>query len=83
MMYVPPQAIARVMENRTIASNSVQNIAIQAVQQGTVKDEQSLVRAPAQWYKSVPAISGLVLNKNETPFAPLYWDRYEQIKATR
>ena len=25
-------------------------------------------------------VPGLLLNKNETPFAPLYWDRYEQIK---
>jgi hypothetical protein len=80
VMYVPPQALIRVMGNRPLATNSVQNIAIQAVQQGAVKDEQSLVRSAAQWYKSIPSLSGLVLNKNETPFAPLYWDRYEQIK---
>ena len=28
----------------------------------------------------LPAVAGFTLNKNETPFAPLYWDRYEQIK---
>jgi hypothetical protein len=28
----------------------------------------------------VPQVAGFLLNKNETPFAPLYWDRYEQIK---
>ena len=83
VMYVPPQALIRLMENRPLAPNSVQNIAIQAVQQGTVKDEQNLVRAAPQWYKSIPSLSGLVLNKNETPFAPLYWDRYEQIKPAR
>jgi len=83
VMYVPPQALIRVMENRSIVPNTVQNITIQAVQQGTVKDEQSLVRAAPQWYKSIPSLSGLVLNKNETPFAPLYWDRYEQIKPSR
>jgi hypothetical protein len=84
VMYVPPQGLARVMNNRTITPTSIQNIAIQLVQQGSVKDEQSLVRGtPPQWYKGVPPLSGLVLNKNETPFAPLYWDRYEQIKAAR
>jgi len=83
VMYVPPQALIRVMENRPLANNSIQNIAVQAVQQGSVKDEQSLVRAAAGWYKSMPALAGLVLNKNETPFAALYWDRYEQIKPTR
>jgi hypothetical protein len=24
----------------------------------------------------------LFLNKDETPFAPLYWDRYEQMKSS-
>ena len=27
-----------------------------------------------------PKLTGLILNKNETPFAPLYFDRYEAIK---
>jgi hypothetical protein len=82
VMYVPPQALNRVMGNRPLASNSIQNIAVQIAVQGAVKDEQSLVRGAAQWYKGLPALSGLVLNKNDTPFAPLYWDRYEQIKQT-
>ncbi|HJT80394.1 MAG TPA: Amuc_1102 family pilus-like protein [Chthoniobacterales bacterium] len=83
VMYVPPGAIARVMENRPVTPNAVQNIAIQIVQGGSVKDENNLSRATPQWYKGLPTLAGLVLNKNETPFAPLYWDRYEQIKSTR
>lgn len=81
VMYVTPGALARVMNNRPVTIASVQNIAVQIVQQGAVRDELSLMRAAAQWYKVIPALSGLVLNKNETPFAPLYWDRYEQIKG--
>lgn len=80
VMYVPPQAIARIMGNRPMVANSVQNIAVQIVQQGAVKDEQSMARSAPQWYKGIPSLAGVVLNKNETPFAPLYWDRYEQIK---
>jgi hypothetical protein len=84
VVYVSPQAIARVMGNRPLSTNSIQNIAVQIVQKGAVKDELSLVRAPAQWYSTMQAVPGLVLNKNDTPFAPLYWDRYQQIKpATR
>jgi hypothetical protein len=30
---------------------------------------------------NLPQTQGLVLNKTQTPFAPLYWDRYEAIKA--
>lgn len=80
VMYVPPRTIARLMANRPLTSTSIQNIAAQIVQQGAVKSEVSLERAAPQWFASVPQMGGLLLNKNETPFAPLYWDRYEQIK---
>jgi hypothetical protein len=80
VMYVPPAALLHVLNNRPVTPTSVQNIAVQLVQGNAVKDELNLVRAPAQWYTTIPALTGLVLNKNETPFAPLYWDRYLQIK---
>jgi hypothetical protein len=76
--------VARCMGNQTVTANSIQNIAVQVVRKGTVKDELNLVRAPAQWYSTIPPLTGLLLNKNETPFAPLWGDRYEQLKpATR
>ncbi len=82
VMYVSPRTLARIMGNRPVAPNSVQNIAVQIVQQGAVKSESSVDRAAPQWFASIPQVAGFVLNKNETPFAPLYWDRYEQIKAS-
>src|SRR5437762_1027848 len=55
VMYVTPSTLARFLGNRPATPTSVQNIAIQIVQQGAVKDESSLIRAAAQWYKTVPA----------------------------
>lgn len=83
VMYVSPKMLARLMGNRPVAPNSVQNVAVQIVQQGAIKSELSLERAAPQWFASMPQVAGSVLNKNETPFAPLYWDRYEQIKTNR
>jgi hypothetical protein len=83
VMYVTPKTLQRLMLGRPITSNVLQNVAVQVMQQGALKSEFSLNRAPAQWYASIPQIGGLVLNKNETPFAPLYWDRYCQIKTAR
>ena len=83
VMYVSPRTLARFGDNRPLMVNSFQNIAVQIVQQGVAKDELSLTRSPPQWFATIPQISGFVLNKNETPFAPLYWDRYEQIKTAR
>lgn len=79
-MYVPPHALAYVLGNRPPNVNSVENVAVQVVQKGAVKDELSLAKARAQWFASLPAVPGFVLNKNETPFAPLFWGHYEQIK---
>ena len=81
VVYVTPRTLVRFGANRPITANSVQNVAVQILEQGAVKDELSLARAQPQWYATVPQVAGLVLNKNETPFAPLYWDRYEQIKS--
>ncbi|MGZ4983592.1 MAG: Amuc_1102 family pilus-like protein [Chthoniobacterales bacterium] len=82
VMYVPPKVLARFNAGRAVTLASVGNIAVQIVQQGAVKSELSLERMAANWFGTLPQVSGLLLNKNETPFAPLYWDRYEQIKAT-
>lgn len=81
-MYVAPHALTRFIGNRPLTPTAVQNVAVQLVQQGAVKGEMSLVRAQPQWYAGLPALAGFVLNKNETPFAALYWDRYEQIKSS-
>lgn len=83
VMYVTPKTLQRLMLGRTVTNNAVQNTAVQLMQQGALKDEISAQRGPPQWYATLPQIGGLVLNKNETPFMPLYWDRYCQIKTAR
>jgi hypothetical protein len=83
VMYVSPNVLAHFSGNRPITPDACQNVAVQIVQQGSVKSEANLARAQAQWYAALPQVSGFVLNKHQTPFAPLYWDRYEQIKPGR
>jgi hypothetical protein len=81
VMYVSPNSLARFGGRAAITANACQNIAVQIVQQGAVKDEANLVRSQPQWYTTMPQLSGFLLSKDQTPFAPLYWDRYEQIKT--
>jgi len=80
VVYVSPRALERFVGNGAVTPNAIQNVAVQITQKGGIKDELSFNRTPGQWYATLPAVTGYVLNKNETPFAPLYWDRYEQIK---
>lgn len=81
VMYVVPVALTRFAGNRPVVPTMIQNVAVQLLQGGAVKDELSLARTPGQWFAGLSPITGFILNKNETPFAPLYWDRYAQIKA--
>ena len=81
VMYMPPHALAYVLQSRAPNTTSIANIAVQIVQKGEVKDELSLFRARPGWFASLPTLSGFLLNKSETPFAPLFWDHYEQIKT--
>lgn len=80
VMYVPPHALAYILKGRPPNTTSIENIAVQLVQKGEVKDELSLARAKPQWFADFPALTGFVLRKDETPFAPLFSDFYEQIK---
>jgi hypothetical protein len=82
VMYVTPRSLARLLGNKAITESAIQNIAVQILHKGAIQNELSFTRAAPQWYASLPPLPGLLLNKNETPFAPLYWDRYEQIKPT-
>jgi hypothetical protein len=81
VMFVPPRGLARLMNNQVVTAAAVQNIAVQIMQDGAVRAESSLARGPANWFTASRRISGFLVNKNETPFAALYWDRYEQIKG--
>ena len=83
VIYVAPKTLQRLMLGRTVTNTALQNITVQLLQQRVIMDEMTLTRAPGQWYAAMPQIAGLTLNKNETPFAPLYWDRYLQIKKAR
>ena len=51
VMYVSPRTLARFGENRPVTATSFQNIAVQIEQQGVVKAELSLVRAPAHGWR--------------------------------
>jgi hypothetical protein len=82
-IYVPPHVLVYLLRRQPASINAVENIAVQILEKGELRDELSLNRASPDWFESLPAMkgAGLVLNKDETPFAPLFWDRYEQIKT--
>jgi hypothetical protein len=79
VMYIPPRALLRLTGGKPLTSASIENVWIQVTSKGQTLDATSL-RGQASVIPNLQHAAGLVLNKNETPFAPLYYDRYEAIK---
>lgn len=81
VMYVSPKTIAKLLNGRPLTGIDIQDVGVQLVIKGQVLTTKSYKAVgDQQWWQSMEQVAGLVLNKNQTPFAPLIWDRYEQIK---
>ena len=80
VMYVAPRALEKLTGGKPLTAGSIQNVWVSISRQGQVLEQQGFKPGAIP---NLPHTAGLVLNKNETPFAPLFFDRYEAIKANR
>lgn len=82
VVYVSPRALDRFFDGKPPGSTqqALVDVGVSIVKQGQEVAQASLKGRGAWWpqYQQTP---GFVLNKNETPFAPLQWDYYEAIKS--
>jgi hypothetical protein len=76
--YVSPRSLESILAGKTLTASAIQGIWVDVSKQGMLLAQNSTVRGAA--VPNVPQVPGMVLNKTQTPFAPLYWDRYEAIK---
>ena len=82
VMYVSPRTLERFFDGKapTTINAAVEDVGVTITKQGQLVAEKSW-KGRGQWWATLQQVSGYVLNKNETPFAPLAWDYYEAIKA--
>lgn len=84
--FVSPRTLQRYFLGKapTNKSSATQAIGVTITRQGQVVAEDSigLGKGKPQWWNQFQQTPGYVLNKNETPFAPLFWDYYEALKST-
>jgi len=84
VMYISPKTLLRIMQRPTPIPNW-------PFEQVTVTITKPGVAAPlamgnykgqgrVDWWSTLKQEEGFLLNKSETPFAPLYWDYYEAVK---
>lgn len=82
VMYISPRTLERFFDGKTptTVSAAIIDVGVTITKQGQLVAEKSW-KGKGQWWSSLQQINGYVLNKSETPFAPLAWDYYEAIKA--
>jgi len=84
VMYLSPRTLQRFFGGKvpSTAAAAVQDVAVTITRQGQLVAAKNWKYAGSeQWWTTLQQTQGFVLNKNETPFAPLFWDYYEAIKA--
>lgn len=86
VMLISPQTLRQFFGNRVPASAqaATQAIGVTATVNGQLAYELSTDKGkghPGWWNNFQQGPAGLVLNKDQTPFAPLFYDYFEAIKA--
>jgi hypothetical protein len=80
VMYISPKGIARLTGGRALTGAGIENVWVEVSRQGQLLGKESFKPGVPP---NVAQVAGLVLRKDETPFAPLFYDRYEAIKPQR
>ncbi len=82
--FVSPRTLQRFFAGKTpTKTQATQAVGITISRQGQIVAEQSIGagKGKPQWWNQFQQTPGYVLSKDETPFAPLFWDYYEALKA--
>lgn len=82
VVYVSPRTLERFFEGKppTSGATAVSAIGVTISKQGQLVSQFSTGNFAPQWWSQFQQTPGFVMNKSETPFAPLAWDYYEAIK---
>jgi hypothetical protein len=82
VVYVSPRTLERFFDGRLPANAELAlvDVGVTITNQGQQVASTSWKSKSGEWWPQFPQTSGFVLNKNETPFAPLAWDYFEAIK---
>lgn len=81
VMYISPRSISRIMDGKVLNGSAIERVSVEISKQGALVGYGSWKNEKQGWWTTSPQKPGFLRNKNETPFAPLYWSRYEAIKT--
>jgi hypothetical protein len=81
VVYVEPRALERLFDGKLPVNvrQAVEGVGVTITRGGTVVAEKT-TQGRGQWWTEFEGVSGMVLNKSQTPFAHLAWDYHEPVK---
>lgn len=85
VIFVSPRTLEKFFHGKVPATlnNIVRDVGATITREGEIVAQGSAksdIRNKTPWWVEMPFTDGFLLNKNQTPFAPLIWDYYEEIK---
>jgi len=82
VVYVSPRNLERFFDGKVPgnAEQALVDVGVTITKQGQQVAATSWKSRSGSWWPQFQQTPGFVLDKNETPFAPLAWDYYEAIK---
>ncbi len=78
VMYMSPRSLDRATGGKQLNQGMIENIWVVVEKQGQKLGEKALQPKPVPNLQQVP---GMLVQKSETPYQVLWWDRYEAVKA--
>ncbi|MFT4547248.1 MAG: hypothetical protein ACI8XO_003667 [Verrucomicrobiales bacterium] len=79
--YISPTTIAKIIGKDATVSKSNIDVAVEIRSSGSVVGGDATKSPKTSWWTKMPQQDGMVLNKTQTPFAPLWWDRYAEVQG--
>lgn len=80
--YISPKAIAQILGGKLPTASDLENVSVTITKPGISAPiaTGSFKPSRGEWWATMKQEPGFVVNKSETPFAPLSWDYYEALK---
>ena len=84
-VYVAPRTLSTLLKGQPLTVNTLQNARVQIQRPGVaaplaIKFQKE---GGGNFFSTAQQIPGFVLNKAQTPFANLWWDRYETVRPAQ
>lgn len=78
VMYMSPRSLDRATGGKALNQGMIENVSVVVEKQGQKLAEKTLTNKPMPNLQQLP---GFLVQKSETPYQVLWWDRYEAVKA--